>query len=420
MIAKNANIEGTIVATNGSIAGYNIGPGGSYDNAIYKRVTGNGSSLDYEVGLKATSGDTDLAFYVKQSANDWSSSSNVFYVRNDGQLYAENAIIKGEIESSSGKIGGWNIVSHKIYGTTAEGRVAVMQAPSDSITFVFAAGGSSHDSYADCPFRVNRYGTLFAAGAYISGEITATSGDIGGCSIENGVLNVSAANIKSGTIDTARIPNLSADKITAGTINADRIPNISASKITSGTISTDRLSSSVITTENFSSKTLSTSNLTVASGCRLGVASEYNAMIRTVGDYTYIRGFGPDVNYETSFYNLVKYVVQNSSNREIKNDIHDFDDRYDLFFDKLKPQLFKYNFEPTMGYTMGYVWQDAEDARIESGLERNDIGAITETESVVGGLALSKQDFIALNTWQIQKLKARIDELEKKLEGLGI
>ena len=224
----------------------------------------------------------------------------------------------------------------------------------------------------------------------------------------------------SSTIASACIPNLNADKITAGTLDVDRIPNISAGKITSGTISTARLDASVITTGNFSSKTLSTSNLTVASGCRLGVASEYNALIRTVGDYTYIRGYGPDVNYETSFYNLVKYVVQNSSSKDIKSEIHDFDDRYDTFFDKLRPQLFKYNFEPNMGYTMGYIWQEAEQARIESGLEKNDIGAITETDSVVGGLALSKQDFIAMNTWQIQKLKARVAELETKLATLGV
>ena len=453
MTAKNANVTGTITAKKGSIAGYNIGPGGCYDNAIYKRVAGDGNGVDYEVGLKATSGDTDLAFYVKQSDDNWASNSNVFYVRNNGKLYAQNADVSGKITASSGaigswtigdmdsytdsiyttycassspsnsnpeyavfmrgkgeaktiafgvktrtssstswadadapfyvrkdgyakmsnanitgtinandgKIGGWTIGSKKIYGTSDSGNVAVMQLPTDSTTFVFAAGGTSHDSYSSCPFRVTKTGELYATKANISGD---------------------------SVIASACIPNLNASKITAGTLNADRIPNISASKITSGTISTDRLSASVITTSNFSSKTLSTSNLTVASGCRLGVASEYNALIRTVGNYTYIRGYGPDVNYETSFYNLVKYVVQNSSNKDIKNNIHDLDDRYDVFFDKLKPQLFKYNFEPNSGCTMGYIWQDAEDARISSGLSKDDIGAITETEAVVGGKAL--------------------------------
>lgn len=437
MTAKNANITGTITAKDGSIAGYNIGPGGCYDNAIYKRVAGDGNGVDYEVGLKATSGDTDLAFYVKQSEDNWSSNSNVFYVRNNGQLYAKNADVSGKVTASSGKIGSWNIgdmgnYTDSIYSTfcatstpsSDNPEYAVFMRGKGSSPTNIAIGvkkrSSSSTSWGDAetPFYVRKDGYVVMANANVSGTVNATAGKIGGCSISNGVLNVSAANITSGTFDTARIPNLSADKITAGTLDVGRIPNISADKITSGTISTSRLDSSVITTSNFSSKTLSTSSLTVASGCRLGVASEYNAMIRTVGDYTYIRGYGPDVNYETSFYNLVRYVVQNSSNKDIKSEIHDFDDRYDVFFNKLKPQLFKYNFEQNMGYTMGYIWQEAEQARIESNLERNDIGAITETDSVVGGLALSKQDFIALNTWQIQKLKARVEELENRLAAL--
>lgn len=381
LYASNADIKGKITATSGSIAGYNIGSGGSYSNAIYKRV--DGSSADYEVGMKATSGTTDLAFYVKESVDNWANSTNTFYIRNNGQLYAQDAVI--------------------------------------------------------------------------TGEINATSGNIGGCTISNGVLNVDAARITSGTIATARIPNLSADKITAGTIhvdripslsadkitvgtlNADRIPNISASKITSGTInasnvsvtnlnasnitsgtlSTSRLSSSVITTDNFSSKSLSTGSLTVASGCRLGAASEYNALLYTVGDYTNVRAFGPDVNYGISWYALIKQAVQlSASSRDIKTEIHDFDDRYDEFFNNLNPQLYKYDFATANGYSMGYIWEETKDASLKAGLANNDIGAVSETESVPGGKELNRTDFIALNTWQIQKLKARVEELENKLAAL--
>lgn len=363
LYASNADIQGKITATSGSIAGYNIGSGGSYSNAIYKRV--DGSSSDYEVGMKATSGATDLAFYVKESTDNWANSTNTFYIRNNGQLYAQDAVI--------------------------------------------------------------------------TGEINATSGNIGGCTISNGVLNVDAARITSGTIATARIPNLSADKITAGTIHVDRIPNISAGKITSGTInasnvsvtnlnasnitsgtlSTSRLSSSVITTDNFSSKSLSTGSLTVASGCRLGAASEYNALLYTVGDYTNVRAFGPDVNYGISWYALIKQAVQlSASSRDIKTEIHDFDDRYDEFFNNLNPQLYKYDFATANGYSMGYIWEETKDASLKAGLANNDIGAVSETESVPGGKELNRTDFIALNTWQIQKLKARVEELENKLAAL--
>lgn len=438
MTAKNANITGTITAKDGSIAGYNIGPGGSYDNAIYKRVAGDGSGVDYEVGLKATSGDTDLAFYVKQSEDQWANNSNVFYVRNNGQLYAQKADITGKITASSGKIGSWNVGDMGNYTDSMYSTFCAASTPSsDNPEYaVFMRGKGSSSSTiaigvkkrtssstswndADNPFYVRKDGYVVMTNANVTGTVNATAGNIGGCSISNGVLNVSAANITSGTIATARIPNLNADKITAGTINADRIPNISASKITSGTISTSRLDSSVITTGNFSSKTLSTSSLTVASGCRLGVASEYNALLYTSGSYTNVRAYGPDINYGISWYALIKQAVQqSSSSAEIKQQIHDFDDRYDIFFDNLNPKLYKYNFATAGGFSMGYIWEESKDAYEKAGLTANDVGAINETESVDGGKELVKSDFIALNTWQIQKLKKRVEELENRLEAL--
>ena len=392
LTAKNANITGTITATSGSIAGYNIGSGGSYANAIYKRVTG--TEADYEVGLKATSGPTDLAFYVKESADDWDSSTNTFFIRNNGHLYATNADITGKITASSGKIGGWTIGTNDISGESGNYKALISKsAIGASGNVVFGVyNGTSWTCYMD------GVGKLVASNADISGKITATSGSIGGCSISNGVLNVDAANITSGTIASARIPNLSADKITTGTLSADR------------------LSSSVITTGNFSSKSLSTGNLTIKSGCVLG-ATTYNATINNRDGYVYIAAAGP-TSYGTTVHEIVKQAVLNGSNRDIKNEIHDFDDRYDVFFDNLKPLLYKYNFEQDEGYSMGYIWQEADEARENANLSKNDIGAIYESGAVTGGLGLRKVDFIALNTWQIQKLKARIAELENKLEAI--
>ena len=435
MTARNAHVTGTIVATDGTIAGYNIGPGGSYDDAIYKRVSGDG--VKYEVGLKATSGDTDLAFYVKESDDSWSSSSNTFYVRNNGQLYAQKADITGKITASSGAIGSWKIGDMGNYTDSIYTTYCAASSPSSSnpeyavfmrgkgaentLAFGVKKRTSSATSWndADNPFYVRKDGYVRMANANITGTINATAGEIGGCDIQDGVLNISAANITSGTIANARIPNLNADKITAGTLDVGRIPNISADKITSGTINTSRLDASVITTGNFSSKTLSTSNLTMASGCRLGVASEYNAKLYSSGGYTWMEAFtSSNSSYLSSIMNIVRAGVNVASTRDIKNEIHDFDDRYDAFFDKLNPQLFKYNFEPDLGYSMGFIWEEAKSSMNECGLSDNDLGAIHESGGTIGGKVLRKDDFVALNTWQIQKLKAKIIELENKLEAL--
>ena len=414
LTASNAVIYGTIYSSAGKVGGFTLD-----DNKMYSLSSNNTYTI--------VNG-TNYAFIAgAESLNNVGTAP--FRVTHAGALFA-----------SSGTIGGWTIGSSKIYGTADNGKVAVVQLPTSNTNYVFAAGGTSHDSYADCPFRVTK-----------TGELYSTSGVIGGFQIGSARLLCTASNelaylsINSYTYDTTNhnaiiigTRSSTDDSYTTqfrvrydgsvymnnatitgnSTIASACIPNLSASKITSGTISTDRLDTSVITTSNFSSKTLSTTNLTVASGCRLGVASEYNAVISTRANYTYLLAYGPSTTYEVSFYDIVKYIANNASNRDVKKEIHDFDDRYDAFFDKLKPQLYKYNFEVDNGYTMGYIWQDVDEAVNSSNLTRNDVGAIYESEGVVGGLALSKQDFIALNTWQIQKLKARVAELEAKLDSV--
>lgn len=387
LYANKAVIEGSITATGGSIAGYNIGSGGSYNNAIYKRVTG--SSANYEVGLKATSGSTDLAFYVKKSTDSWKSSSDAFYVRNDGHLYA--------------------------------------------------------------------------ASANITGTINATSGTIGGCSISNGILTVDAANISSGTINSARIPNLSADKITAGTIhvdripslnadkitvgtlhadripninadkitvgtlNADRIPNISASKITTGTLSADRLSSSVITTGNFSSKTLTTGKLSVTNGGNIGLwtVNSNNYLYAISGSYgvslsalSVSHGQGGSATWV----NIVK-AGQNASDERLKTNIAELDNKMDSIFDSLKPVQFEYSKDFLgSGIRFGYTAQDVIKSFEDAGEDVSKYSFIYDTaiedNSEETYYQVNKADFIALNTWQIQKLKKRIEELENKLTSL--
>ena len=67
---------------------------------------------------------------------------------------------------------------------------------------------------------------------------------------------------------------------------------------------------------------------------------------------------------------------------------------------------------------MGYIWQEVNESLAKSNLTRNDVGAVYEDKFIDGGLGLRKTDFIALNTWQIQKLKTRIEELENRLSEL--
>lgn len=111
-----------------------------------------------------------------------------------------------KIIAEEGSVGGWNINAYKIYGgDTANGeRTAVMQLPptaNGERAWVFAAGGSSHNNYSDCPFRVNYLGKLYASDSEISGKITATSGTIGGFNIEEKRIWTSYPEVDNGTDD---------------------------------------------------------------------------------------------------------------------------------------------------------------------------------------------------------------------------
>ncbi|MBR9960942.1 tail fiber domain-containing protein [Anaerostipes sp. Marseille-Q3525] len=97
----------------------------------------------------------------------------------NGNLIAKNANLSGEITATKGKIGKYTITDQWLItgsGSTASG-FGGNQA--------FWAGSSSSN---DAPFRVGYNGKLYANGATISGDITATTGKIGDLTLKDGIL----------------------------------------------------------------------------------------------------------------------------------------------------------------------------------------------------------------------------------------
>lgn len=125
-------------------------------------------------------------------SQDGGSTMDAAAITIDGKLVA-NSMTGGVLQAAQGYIGGWNISDTKISGgDTSKGeKTAVMQLPPTAEggrQWVFAAGGSNHYSYSDCPFRVDYRGKLYATDADISGKITADTGKIAGWTIANGYL----------------------------------------------------------------------------------------------------------------------------------------------------------------------------------------------------------------------------------------
>jgi hypothetical protein len=58
----------------------------------------------------------------------------------------------------------WRIGNYKIYNDLSDATGTIMiQCPTSDYTYAFAVGGSSHSSYSDCPFRVTKYGDVYAS-----------------------------------------------------------------------------------------------------------------------------------------------------------------------------------------------------------------------------------------------------------------
>ena len=104
-----------------------------------------------------------------------------------------------------------------------------------------------------------------------------------------------------------------------------------------------------------------------------------------------------------------------SSDVKVKNTIEDFSDSYAVMFDNLKPRTFKYNDGTSNRIHSGFIVQEVVSAIESAGLTTQDVAAVcafgdpTDTATEWG---LRYEELISLNTWQIQRLKQRVAELE--------
>ena len=108
-------------------------------------------------------------------------------------------------------------------------------------------------------------------------------------------------------------------------------------------------------------------------------------------------------------------AIINDSDRSLKNSISTLSSKYSNLFDNLIPVSYRYN-EGTSGRLhTGFIAQDVLTAIQQSGLSTQDFAAYIESNN---GYGLRYEEFIALNTWQIQLLKPRVSTLEARCKEL--
>ena len=103
-----------------------------------------------------------------------------------------------------------------------------------------------------------------------------------------------------------------------------------------------------------------------------------------------------------------------------KNSIRSLSSNYETFFDNLIPNTFKYNHADSGRIHLGYIAQDVEQALLKAGLSSMEFAGLCIGSDENKTYGLRYEEFIALNTSEIQKLKRRVKELEdtiKELQG---
>lgn len=125
---------------------------------------------------------------------------------------------------------------------------------------------------------------------------------------------------------------------------------------------------------------------------------------------TYIGGY--DLGSNTQYWNhlYTRNPPNSTSDRRLKQNISLLSSSYDSFFDALRPSTYQWLNE-SITHT-GFIAQEVADALAAAHLSPSDFYGYRDENPDSLGLAYS--EFISLNTWQIQKLKKRVADLEAR------
>lgn len=396
----NLVLSGTIFAKSGDIGGWKI-----HDNYL-----GTDWGAIEDVWFISQKGQSALSDF---GAKTWMIyCKGHFGVSNDGGIYAS----KGQIADYT--ISGAQLIGNNVgmSGTSGQG-------------WAFWAG--SNDSGA-APFRVGHEGLLYATNAYIEGIIGAKEGYIGGWTVKDGRLY--SANNSYGTGMSA-ITTFGGDPaFWAGLHGWGDNPwnNGGVSGYWYNHCNFYVKNDGYLFANNAKIKGTIESNSGIIAGWHIGKDKYHNEdglyyeyVTSEIQKYTLLSINGikmhwqpVDYNYNVSWAEVCR-AATNGSDFRIKNTIEDLNKNAETFFDSLLPCSFYYNQQASMGSSrkkhFGFVAQDVIKSMHNADIL--DFAGIWNSD-ITSFYNLDKQEFIALNTWQIQRCKKRIADLENTVVEL--
>jgi len=171
-------ISGSITATEGSIAGWNI---------VGDKLSGSNATLDAAgAALYKSDQGPETHPYNGYYIDFTPSQANPYYVRfgpdfavsSSGRLIASGAVIEGTLTASTGFIGNWVIGSEQLFKETS-GKFTGMSVAGDTRFF---AGATALAGSGSAPFNVK------ATGDITGSSVLFTGGKIGGFELTNSIL----------------------------------------------------------------------------------------------------------------------------------------------------------------------------------------------------------------------------------------
>ena len=325
----------------------------------------------------------------KESSSDMTNPGT--YIDTDGNIATSN------IKAHGGTIGGFNVTSSGLRGRDPSTNKVIVMKPSG---WAFAAGGSTHETYSGCPFRVSIDGALYASKGQIAGwDIT-----------EDGMY-----------YPDENAPDASIERTRATFGNSWGYVSIGAVGNTAGTWG-------IQASDEY--------NFSIENGVTNIVMGVQSAVVRPVQ--------GDDISRGTIGHKFLHVYCTdgafNGSDLKQKSVIDDFDWKVDDFIQGLHPIAYKRIWKDgtkSNRIRLGFGAQDVAKLAKDLGIGDLSLYNATVIEENENGEAIEKDyhgeeiddrklswslsytELIAPMVLEIQKLMKRVDELESRLAKEG-
>ena len=458
--AVDGEFSGTIKAERGEIGGYIIDRDTLLGDKVGMKSNNLTSTRSRVQARAAAQPDTTakIAFWAGNAVTD----DAPFRVYNDGYLYATNADIKGKIHATEGEIGAFTITDDGLESDYIKLNSKEIRFPiqsifnlNDEVTIYTSQAGGANTSYITTVNSSNFViQNLSGAGIKFSKDKTTVTQTI--TMTFNGPSLAAAGNMgnalapdystPSSSWDATYVFNYSASLSAAlpypctKTVYVRYLYDIRKTKYRTRAITlnfpafTTSITGSVhLDTVDESKTRYNPNDSRFETGVYFSTYTRANQASVTVTAYSntnntlYSLGhFSPE---EDKLYslgsngnawgNLYLYSgTQVGSDIRLKNSIEILSERYDAFFDELTPVTYILNDGTSKRRHVGFVAQAVEESLHKAGIDTKDFAGLCAPSEGELYYMLRYEEFIALNTAQIQHLKLKVSNLEKEIERI--